>query len=295
MRSTSKPSSASPLPASRPETVVAMTPPASMTPAPREDAGVTSSRRRMRFSILLVGLNIVLIALVLFLVLRSDGDETPALGASESPPPTASDTALGVAPADIATTTGEDVAAAATHEESDAALAVAEDVAVAPPLVFGSVMGEALGDLDGIFATDVALTIRCNAPNAIVAISGLGIGHAPRVIQARPGTVVNGRVSAADHEPRMFEALVGRDDSITVTLKEVPRGKVHFRFFPAEGTRVKIDGNKVNAAGNVITLELTVGKHTLVLEGRDGQRLQKPFAIEPNETTSLGTLDVGAN
>ncbi len=261
---------------------------------------------RTRFPMYLVGLNLALIALVLFLVLRTDGDDKPlpATGATREAD------ALSVAAAGGAEVMAEVGAATATttNAADDATMAIqtdtaptatslaaASDVVVVAPLasIGGQRAGEVLATLDeAVFAGEVSLTIRVHPAGATVAVAGHGTGRAPRTIVARRGAVLSLRVSAPDHEARTLEVVAG-DEPVTVTLKAIARGRVQFKFFPAEGTRVVIDGKAIAVGSNVVSTELPVGKHTLVLETTDGRRVVRPFEIEEGQTTSLGTLDVG--
>ena len=127
---------------------------------------------------------------------------------------------------------------------------------------------------------------------ATVSVTGHGVGRAPRTIEGRRGVTVVGRVTAPDHEARTFEAIIGESESITVKLEPLPRGRVQFKFFPADGTRVTIDGKILAVQSNVVATELPVGSHALVLETRDGRRLAKTFEVEEGKTTSLGTLEL---
>lgn len=300
-RSRPTPSSASPLPAIRPATVVASGPPPAApspdpTPPPETPAALS---KRARFPVLLVGLNIILIALVVFLIVRPGGEPEPP--ATETTAPGVPDTANLASTEDVTGASAGEMAAAATAASDtteDLAVAATEELRSEPevtPTAAGRVAGEAMADLETIFASDASLTVRVNAPGALVAVSGLGVARAPRVIRARPGTIIGGRVTAPDHEPRLFEAVVGESDSVTVALKPVPRGTLQLRFFPAQGTRVKVNGKTIPTTSNFVSVRLPVGEHALLLEGRDGQRLSKSFNIFEGKTTSLGTLDLGVN
>lgn len=283
--------SATPPPASRPQTVLAAPSPPHSTPAPIE---ATTPPRRTRFAVLLIALNLVLIGLVLFLVLRPSGtapDDAPIatgpLDAARVTSADAIDPSTDVR-ADVATTIIDAASGATTTR--DAGPEVAPVVRRVAP---GATIGEALATLETAFVEEVELVVRAHPPGAMVAITGLGVARAPRTVKARPGTRLTGRVTAPEHEARLFEAVVGEDAAITVTLKPVPRGKVQFKFFPAEGTRVVIDGRAMSVGGNVVSTELPVGAHTLLLETRDGRRMNRAFEVEEGKTTNLGTLDVG--
>ena len=245
----------------------------------------TPSVHRGRFPMFLVGLNLALIALVIFLVLRFDSDkpstETRLVAAADTA--VAADTAIDSVAVDTAVTTD-----AATDAATDTTPAV--DAAPAPPAT-GSGFGAALAGLDeAVLEGAIPFVVRAHPPGATISIAGLGTARAPRTIEARRGTAITGRVSAPDYEPRTFEATVG-DEPLTVTLKPIPRGRVQFKFFPAEGTIVSIDGKPFAVGGNVVATELPVGNHTLVLETRDGKRLVRSFEITEEQTTNLGTLD----
>ena len=269
-------------PSPRPSTVVA----GAAVAAPPSNP----SPRRARFPRLLVGLNLALVALVLVLVLRTGAEETPAeLAPTLGRPGSTNVRASGEAATDGAAVS-EDSRSREVSEATGSVAPPAPASASAP----GSEVGHALAALgDRVLATPAVLIIRAHPPGAMVLVPGFGNGRAPRTVTARRGTLVSGRVSAPDYEPRTFEARVGETESLTITLKPVPRGKVRFKFFPADGTRVIVDGRPMAPGSNVVSAELPVGTHTLVLETPDGRRIMRTFTIDEGETTSLGTLDVG--
>jgi len=281
-----------PPPSERPRTVL-VAPSATPTPGPLPAAA--SGPRRARFVALLVGLNVALIAIVLLLVLRPSGPSSPSPATQGAPDATSIAGIADVAPPEAVAAPPEVVTAAPdVHElRSDSAADAPDTGPEVTPVTPGALAGEVLASLDQAFVEDAELVIRTNPPAALVAIGGLGSARAPRTVKARPGTALSGRVSAPEHEPRTFEVVVGDSPAITVTLKAIPRGKVQFKFFPAEGTRVVIDGRPLAVGSNVVSTELPVGPHTLVLETRDGRRMTRSFKIEEGQTTSLGTLDVG--
>lgn len=251
----------------------------------------TGAGSRKSFPMLLVGLNLSLIVLVLFLVLRTDGDDRPA-GADAGATREAADV-VQLATVDV-TATRADVAGKPEDGGVEVVAAVVVQVAP-PPVAAGLAAGAVLAGLDeSIFAGEVSLTVRVHPPGATVAATGFGSGRAPRTFVVRRGSVLSLRVTAPDHEPRTYEAVADESDAISITLKPVARGRVQFKFFPAEGTRVSIDGKGLALAGNVVGTELPVGSHTLLLETDDGRRLRRPFEVAAGETTNLGTLEVGS-
>ena len=282
-------------PAPRSQTVLAVAAPADTAAVPSPTTA--AERRRARFPVLLIALNLALIAVVLLLVLRPSGPST-----DDPRPEPGSPDAARVASVDVPLAATEVVAETGTARADGAAVVSATDAGPeatppagppesTPPIAPGAFAGEVLATLDQVFAEDVELVVRTHPPGAQVAIAGLGVARAPRTVKARPGTALSGRVSAPEHEARAFEVVVGEDEAVTVTLKPLPRGKVQFKFFPAEGTRVVIDGRPLTVGSNVVATELPVGNHTLVLETRDGKRLVRSFEITEEQTTNLGTLD----
>ncbi|HRE88477.1 MAG TPA: hypothetical protein PK095_04980, partial [Myxococcota bacterium] len=91
--------------------------------------------------------------------------------------------------------------------------------------------------------------------------------------------------------PRAFEVLVGDDAQVVVALKATPRGTVRFRFFPAEGTKVEIDGRPIGTNGNTVATELAAGEHTLTLIGENGAKVVRRFVVEEGKATNLGTIE----
>lgn len=257
-----------------------------------------TSPRRARapwFFVGLVALNLALITLVILLMLRDDNDKpgptTRLAGADDvvGSDVIAHDAGVGDSAGDAVA--ADSVAVDSVAVDTPTGEAAAIEVTVPPPIVPGTSFGGALAGLDeGVLEGEIAFVIRAHPPGAAIAVNGLGTARAPRTIEARRGTPLTGRVSAPDFEPRTFEATVG-DEPLTITLKPVPRGRVQFKFFPADGTRVSIDGKPFAVGGNVVATELPVGAHTLVLETRDGKKLVRSFDITSEQTTNLGTLD----
>jgi len=297
--------------------------PTGRTPAPGGEAGTPyptdpvvpavggrSSRGRRGVFALLVGLNVLLLGAVGWLVLR-DGDDEQAAPIVESMTP---DVVSG--PPDV---TVETTVAAATAAQSDAgaldasededdtsavALAAADSVQAVdagPPATPGVAFGRLVSELgDTLAPEDVALTIRSNVDGAQVSVAGFRNGTAPHTIRDRPGTVLRGRVTAAGYHPRGFEATLGVDTVAMVTLKEIPRGKVTFRFWPANakvyiGEReIKIVRNDTGVAlNNLVTSELAVGNdYKLRIVPPSGPPLAVPFEITEGQTTRLGRVGV---
>jgi len=69
------------------------------------------------------------------------------------------------------------------------------------------------------------------------------------------------------------------------------RGIVRFRFFPAKGTRVEIDGKAWTTPSNLVSAELPAGQHSLVPGARSGKRIARSVVVEDAKTTNIGTID----
>lgn len=259
-------------------------------------------KRSRRLAVTLILLNLVLVALVLVLVL-TDGDAGEAAGLVSAADAVGAGQAVDAIAADTSSASGEGKDAAneagpSASADTLGALAgaasrevVAEVVAV--PILSGSLAGTALGDLPySVFEEELEVTVRSQPPGATLVIAGLGSGPSPRTVKARRGVVLTGRATLADHAPRAFEVVVGDDEQVVVPLKATPRGTVRFRFFPADGTVVEVDGRVVATNGNTVAAELTAGEHTLTLTGLSGQKVVKRFVVEEGKTTSLGTIEV---
>ena len=242
--------------------------------------------RPRRLAMTLLALNVALIAAVVVLVLMVNGSD-----AEEVRPATTSPDVAQI----VGTTAQPDVAQAvgATPQADTAPAEPPEIVAVPEPVLAGVAFGSALAELPPtLFEGELELVIRTQPPGATVAVTGFGTGPAPRTIKARRGVTISGRVTLADHQPRAFEAIGGDHDTMVVTLRPTPRGTVRFRFFPAEGTVVQIDGRTWPTSGNVVAADLGAGEHTLTLQGREGQRIVRRFTIEEGKTTNIGTIDL---
>ena len=268
-------------------------------PTDPDTPAVAAARPRARRGIfaLLVILNLLLLGAVAWLVVKAGEDETPPSGelVALADVVEAPDAQAATAPLVVATIAPD----AAPLEPADTAVAAAEET-VAPALdvvvevTSGSAFGALVADLaDTLAPAEATLTVRA-VPGGVVSITGFGSGPSPRSISGRPGTVLKGRVTLDDYFPRTFEAVLGEDDVLHLTLKAVPRGTLTFRFFPASAN-LFIDGVAVNTKGtNLVTRELPVGPHRLKLVGPDGRRVEKAFEVGEGKTTNLYTLDAGS-
>ena len=265
-------------------------------PGPAETAD--PPRRSRRLAVTLILINLVLVALVLVLVL-TDGDPgeaaglvsgADAVGGGQVPDTVMADTVGAEVVSDVGPMASTDTLGALAGAASrDVAVEV-----VAAPVASGSLAGMALGDLPfSVFEEELELTVRSQPPGATLAIAGLGTAPSPRTVKARRGVTLSGRATLTDHAPRAFEVVVGDDAQVVVTLKATPRGTVRFRFFPAEGTVVEIDGRPIGTSGNTVAAELATGEHTLTLLGQSGQKLVKRFVVEEGKATNLGTIELG--
>jgi len=280
-------------PSSSPVTPAGLASPAPTSiPQPPPEARPTTveaaPRRSLRpsFLALLVVFNLVLIAAVLVLVLRpGDDGEVVAAGTDA------------VAPAEVAPamTTPTKVAvsppSAIDTSSSPSEVVPPPDAMSAPepPSTAGAGFGSALAEL--ALPEDIEVTIRTSPPNATVTAAGLGTIAPPRRLSVRPGTTLRLRATAPDHQPLARTVTIDEEMTITLTLDAVPRGMVKFRYLPANA-QVLVDGRKVGGAGsNVLSLELSVGPHELVIVAGD-LRASRRFEIKPDETTNLGTIEL---
>lgn len=266
----------------------ASTPEAKQDPPGRVTAETRApeSSRKRKLALTLIALNVALVAVVVVLVVMlGNGD-----GATERAIAVTPEVVQMAATLDVVETRDTAV------EVVDTALAKVETQApevMVEPILTGSVAGTALGDLPfSVFEGELEVVIRSQPPGAMLVIAGHGSGVSPRTIAARRGVVLSGRATLADHQARAFEVVVGDDDQVVVTLKAAPRGSVRFRFFPAEGTVVEIDGRSISTSGNTVATELPAGEHTLTLVGQGGKRVVRRFAVEEGKATNIGTIDL---
>jgi len=295
-------------------------------PALPVTAEVVGPRSRRTFMVALVTLNLALLVAVAWLLLR-DGP-TEASPAGEVAVETASaargaegDPGAAVRPGDaggdgLGAVTPEE-ASAETHSPADTVDPLspveaptdgdaaetggpgedaAEPVEPVEPakIVAGAEAGELLAAFEPVFfAEPFTLLIRVTPTEAQITVDGLGTSASPRRVRARPGTTLRGVARAPGYRPRGFTHVVERDDGIHLTLTPIPKGHVTFRYFPAQGTRVLIDGVPVDTATNVVRREVTAGRHRLELVSADGTRHTRTFEVEEGKLLNLGTIDVG--
>jgi serine/threonine protein kinase len=271
---------------------------------------VPSRRKRPGLAVLLVAANVVLIGAVVFLVVQlangSNGvvpSDVQRVGADEVASTDAGGTGLvGTGPALPIQAADVSAVAAGAANPTDAPDVISATEVVdtktetnAPGVTVsaGALVGEALGALPfSVFEGELELVLRSQPPGATLTVAGFGSAPSPRTIRARRGVVVSGRATLADHAARTFEVVMGEEESHVVAMRPVPRGIVRFRFFPAEGTSVEIDGKPWSTSSNVVSAELSAGQHSLVLVAQSGKRVARSVVVEEGKTTNIGTIDL---
>jgi len=73
----------------------------------------------------------------------------------------------------------------------------------------------------------------------------------------------------------------------------VPKGRLKFRFFPAD-SQVLIDGRQIAVQGNLVELDVTAGEHRLTIRSNKGDLVEtRSFTIDPGVPLALGTIELG--
>ena len=279
-----------------PSPVAAALPALSSIPADSVTAPAAAPPRARRGVLaLLVVLNLLLLGAVAWLIARAvEGDSTPppltAALVDGRDAPDAAGTTLATATEDVVEA---DTVAAAPVDVVEAPLADASSLDAAAPMTSGAAFGELVATLgDSLLPADATLTIRAT-PGGQVAVTGFGAGPSPRVISGRPGTVVRGRVTLDDYTASSFDAVLGQDAVVHVTLKPMLFGTLTFRFEPS-GAEVFLDGAPFPTETWLVTgKKLAVGPHALKVVFPGGQHIERSFTIAANKDTNLKTLKVG--
>ena len=119
---------------------------------------------------------------------------------------------------------------------------------------------------------------------------GERLGRTPLAVRITPGRSETLTARADGYRDTVVAVGWESPREVAVTLPEAPRGKVVFRYFPANAT-VVIDDQAREARGNLVDLELNAGDHRLLLLNPDGSPLvRRSFAVQSGQTTNLGTL-----
>lgn len=120
--------------------------------------------------------------------------------------------------------------------------------------------------------------------------AGERLGRTPLAVRVVPGRVL--ALTARAEGYRDAPVALGADSprEVAVSLAPAARGKVVFRYFPANAA-VVIDGKPRSTRGNVVDLELDAGDHRLEIRRTDGSALlERVFVVQAEQTTNLGTL-----
>lgn len=134
-----------------------------------------------------------------------------------------------------------------------------------------------------------SVALRSDPPGAEVFAGDRRLGTAPLDVPIPPRGTIRVEVRLDRHEARTL--TLGQDSpaTVTATLRRLPTGHVHFRFFPADA-EVYVDDRRIETQGNVVRLELAAGKHVLRVQAGDRRKVAR-FEVKATETTELGTIE----
>jgi len=138
--------------------------------------------------------------------------------------------------------------------------------------------------------TEREVRVVSTPPAGLYTSAGERLGLTPLGVRVTQGHTESLTARAAGYRdtPVVLDWTSPRE--VGISLPEAARGKVVFRYFPANAT-VVIDGTPRSSRGNVVELELDTGDHRLELRGADGSALlARGFAVQRDQTTNLGTL-----
>lgn len=257
------------------------------TPAP--EPGTPKTRDGFTFRglgfMLLVVMNLLLITAVVFLIYKLSGVPEPR-SAPSSAPRAKAEVAEAPLPFPRREPKPSPIRLPATQPTPPA-------VSSASPTMPGEAFGEAVATLASDLPPDLALIIRTQPPGALISADGV-TAPSPRTLRGPAGKVVTGRVSLEGYQPRSFEARLGENPALVVTLRPLARGTLRFRFLPAVGTRVTLDGQPLEVGSNMVSIEVLAGPHELVLSRENGERVTRRFEIVEGEVENLGTFELRA-
>lgn len=138
--------------------------------------------------------------------------------------------------------------------------------------------------------TEREVRVVSTPPADLFTAEGGLLGRTPLGVRVTQGRTESLTARAEGHRDTAVQLRWDSPREVGVSLPDAARGKVVFRYFPANAT-VVIDGTARAARGNVVELELDTGDHRLELRGVDGSSLlAKGFVVQPDQTTNLGTL-----
>lgn len=131
---------------------------------------------------------------------------------------------------------------------------------------------------------------------------GARVYHGKRLLGTTPVTVSipqGGSMRLDIRKDRYTDqtVLVGQSSPSWITVKMVkePRGRLKFRFFPANAS-VLLDGKPINVKGNVVDREIIAGGHEIEMRSASGRKRKTvQVTILADRTTQLGTIELGTD
>lgn len=133
------------------------------------------------------------------------------------------------------------------------------------------------------------VTIRSEPPEADVVLGDKRLGKTPLKIEA---SKVNLKITKDGYEPRSVSLSSASSGTVTVTLQPIQKGRLRFRYFPADAT-VMLDGVRLQSNTNLVDIEVIAGDHVLELKSKDGETKTISVKVVSGKVLELGTIEVG--
>lgn len=137
-------------------------------------------------------------------------------------------------------------------------------------------------------ATRKVVVIRSEPPDADVVSGDKRLGKTPLRLEA---SRLRLEVMKEGYEPRVVTLSNTSSGIITVELKPLEKGRLRFRYFPADAT-VMLDGIPLQSKTNIVDTEVSAGDHVLEVKGKGGEAKSIQIKVLSNKVLELGTIEV---
>lgn len=119
------------------------------------------------------------------------------------------------------------------------------------------------------------------------------IGTTPLTLAVGVGKTMRLELRRDGYEPSIVTLNESAPANLVVEMVPVAKGRVRFRFFPANA-RVLIDDQEVPVSGNLVDMDIRAGTHVLCVRSSDdlGPAKTLKFELKPGAVVELGTIEL---
>jgi tRNA A-37 threonylcarbamoyl transferase component Bud32 len=147
---------------------------------------------------------------------------------------------------------------------------------------------EALVGMDSKAGKRLVL-IKSEPPDADVVSGDKRLGKTPLRLEA---SKLKLEVTKDGYEPEFVTLSGASSGTVWVKLKPIEKGRLRFRYYPADAM-VTMDGTRLQSNANLVDTEVVAGEHVLEIRTKNGEVTSVQIDVLPRKVLELGTIEAG--